>query len=302
MHSSIKKNIGFYLFIPLAIFVALNNIFSLDLNTFLALNPKTLLQTNNLWTLITFPVAENSFVDFLYFSVIFLLYYPLLQSIYRKWFFPIFFALFTVLQGALTTLSFWDADITFKGFTAISTFILVVISLLYSKERFAFGRLPVVKVSHINLIVALSYLAFSFNIFLGGDSTKIVAFTAPIVFGMSIAILFYLQIYFYNNYFLPKRRIRSINEIKQLLTQARESVQTLESSLVPQATESEQPKIQPFRPKLDKLERSNKLSVSDDPDTNEKLLNKILDKISERGLESLTQNELEVLKQISTKL
>lgn len=302
MYTSIKKNIGFYLFIPLAIFVALNNIFSLDLNSFLALNPKTLLQTNNLWSLITFPLAENSIVDFFFFSIIFLLYYPLLQSIYRKWFFPIFFALFTVLQGALITLSFWDADITFKGLTAVSTFILVVVSLLYSKERFAFGRLPVVKVSHMNLIIALSYLAFSFPIFLEGNSTKIVSFTAPIVFGMSIAILFYLQIYFYNNYFLPKRRIRSINEIKQLLTQARESVQTLESSLVPQSTEPEQPKIQPFGIRQEKLARTGKLAVSDDPETNEQLLNKILDKISERGIESLTPNELEALKQLSSKL
>jgi len=35
---------------------------------------------------------------------------------------------------------------------------------------------------------------------------------------------------------------------------------------------------------------------------NEELLNKILDKISERGLESLTQNEIEALRQLSSKI
>lgn len=302
MLSIFKKNIGLYLFVPLAIFIVLNNIFNLEITSTLTLNPKQLLENNSLWTLFTFPLAENSILDFLFFSFIFILFYPLLQSIYRRWFFPVFFVLFTILQGALFTLIFWNEDLNFQGLSAISTFILVVVSLLYSKERFVFGRLPVVKVSHINLIVALAYLTFSIPLFIEGNHTEIVSFTAPIFFGISIAILFYLQIYFYNNYFLPKRRIRSINEIKQLLTKARESVETLESSLVPHTTEPEQPKIQPFGNKFEKLAKNKNLQVSDDPESNEDLLNTILDKISERGFESLTQNELDVLKQLSSKI
>ncbi len=302
MLSIFKNNIGFYLFLPLAIFIVLNNFFNLDITSVLALNPKNLLKTNSLWTLITFPLAENSVVNFLFFSTIFLLYYPLLQSIYRRWFFPVFFALLTVLQGAFFTLAFWDSDINFIGLTSISTFILVVVSFLYSSERFAFGKLPVIRVAHINLIIAMAYLAFSIPIFIEGNTTKIISFAAPIVFGMIIAIIFYLQIYFYNNYFLPKRRIRSINEIKQLLTKARESVQTLESTLVTHQTEPEQPKIQPFGNRFEKIAKSNKIMVSDDPETNEELLNKILDKISERGIESVTANELELLKQLSSKI
>lgn len=302
MLSFFKKNIGFYLFLPLAIFIVLNNIFKLEITPILALNPKVLLQSNSLWTLLTFPLAENSIVDFLFFGILFLLYYPLLQSIYRKWFFPIFFALFTILQGALFTLVFWDWDINFKGLTSISTFILVVVSFLYSKERFVFGRLPVIKVSHINLIIALAYLTFSMPIFIEGNHLAIVTFAAPIVFGLTIAIIFYLQIYFYYNYFLPKRRIRSINEIKQLLTKARESVQTLESSLVPHSAEPEQPKIQPFGNRYEKLAKTNNLIVSEDSESNEQLLNVILDKISESGIESLSPDELDALKKLSTKL
>lgn len=297
-----RKNLGIYFFLPIVIFIALNNIFGLDITPYLVLNPQTLLQTNNFWTLITFPLAEDSFIDFLFFGIVFLLYYTLLQSIYRKWFFFIFFALFTLLQGALFTLIFWNNNINFHGLSAISTFIVVVISLLYAKERFVFGRLPIIKVLHINLILVLAYLLYSTPVFFEGNYSEIVSFASPLVFGAVVGLLFCLQIYLYNTYFLPKQRIRSLNEIKQLLTQARESVQSLESSLVPQHSETEQAKIQPFGAKFEKISRTNKLSVSDDPAENEEILNKILDKISEKGMVSLTQNELEILKQISSKI
>ena len=286
----------------LAVFVGLNLIFNLEITSFIALNPKLLIQNNSLWTLITFPLAENSIFGFLFFSIIFLLYYPLLQSIYHKWFFPIFFTLFTLLEGSLLTLIFWNKDINFQGLSSISSFILVVVSLLYSKERFVFGRLPVIKVSHINLIIALSYLALNIPVFVGADSSQIIATSAPILFGAIVASLFYLQIYIYNKYILPKKRLQSLNEVVQLLTKARESVQSLESTLVAQTAEHNQPNIKPFGNKLDKISRSNQIIVSDDPEMNEELLNKILDKISERGIESLTQNEIDALHQLSSKI
>jgi len=300
--SSIKKNIGFYLFLPLAIFVGLNNLFNLDIIYFISLNPKILIQNNSLWTLITFPFAENSIIEFLLFSVIFLLYFPLLQSIYNKWFFPIFFFLFTLLEGSLLTIVFWNKDIYFQGLSAISSFILVVISFLYSKEKFVFGRLPVIKVSHFNLIIALFYFAFKLPIFIENDNNKIIATTAPLIFGIMVASAFYLQIYIYNKYILPKKRMQSIKEVVQLLTKARETVQALESTLVEQTTEQNQPNVKPYGNKLDKPIPTNKILITDDPEMNEELLNKILDKISERGLESLTQNEIEALRQLSSKI
>lgn len=96
--------------------------------------------------------------------------------------------------------------------------------------------------------------------------------------------------------------MKSLNEVVQLLTKARETVQTLESTLVEQTTELNKPNIKSLGNKMDKPTRSNQIYVTDDPEMNEELLNKILDKISERGFESLTQNELDALQQLSSKI
>ena len=218
---------------------------------------------------------------------------------YNRWFFLAFFSLLIALQGATATILFWGQDVDFRGISAITSFILTLSLILFPKERFMFGRLPIIKNVHIILIFFLLIFAVGLPNYENADFASIEAFTFPILFGSAMAGLFFLQVWFIKKIYLPKKHTESINEIKQILTQARESVKKMESSLVDEPVYAS-PKIARIRPQ--DLKNKKLIEFTDDQEENEEKLNIILDKIHKKGIGELSINEMEFLNKYSENL
>lgn len=298
----LKDNKIAFIFLPVFIFVALNSIFNLDINYYLRLEPPVLFQNNFYWTLLTYPLAEDSILHFSFFLIVLFVFYPLIRSLYNKWFFPIFFLLFVLLQGALVSLIFWNKEVVLNSFNSISIFILTISGLLYYKQKITFGKLPVVKISNLVILFLSIFLIMIVPEILNANEEKIQSTAIQTIYGFVIALILYLHHYIYKKYILPRKQMESLAEIQQLLIQARESVKALESSLIATPVELQEQTYTRNKPLPEKEIKLQKIIIPDDPEQQEQLLNTILDKIAEKGLESLNSQELEILKKLSKRI
>jgi len=279
--------------------VLANFFFHFSFEEYLKLNPSILISKGYLWQIFSYPLAENSIWQILILGLVLLIFFPILRSMYNRWFFLAFFSLLIAMQGAIATVLFWGQNVDFRGISAITSFILTLSLILFPKERFMLGRLPIIKNVHIVLIFFLMIFTLGIPSYEKANFASIAAFTFPIMFGSAIAGLFFLQVWFIKKIYLPKKHTESINEIKQILTQARESVKKMESSLVDEAVYAG-PQVARIRPQ--DLRNKKLLEFTDDPEENEEKLNIILDKIHNKGIGALSINEMEFLNLYSDNL
>ena len=288
------KRTSFILFIPFALFSIANIVLNLGFEHILSLNPALVQTKSEIWRIFTFPFIDTSFTSIFILSATLYLFLPQLSRYFTKFQLSALLFLLILLQGAVQLLGFWGTNISFGGYSSISSFYLVLTILIFPKEKFRDSEFPRITNLQIILILFAAYLSAGFGSILHGEPSAVIAFLFPMLFGTAIAFLTVLQIYLFRKYFLPKRQARSIAEIADLLSQARESMRQLE--MVDEPVSETETRYQ------QKRKNEYSYSLSDDPSENENQLNEILDKISEKGQDSLTSEEVQFLRQISKNL
>ncbi len=292
-----KKNILLYLYLPVALFSLVNIIFRLHFENTLGLNPSRIFHNGEIWRLITFPLVDLSLTNILIMLVSLFLFLPQLDKYFAKLLLITFFCLIIVLQGALFTIMFWGMNISFTGVASILAFILTITGSLIPKEKVLFKQHKLGNNLQAILILSLLLISSKFELIFNNQNSQAQTAFFPIIFGVLVGYMFYFQIYFFKKYYIPKKRTKSLEEITQILTQARESVQKLETSLVNKSVTT-----QKFANYYENQRQNNLYQLSDDPEHNEDILNKILDKIIAEGKDALTQQEKKILKELSRKI
>ncbi len=291
-----KKNILLFCYLPIAIFSIANYVFGLHFENILALNPQKIAANGEFWRILTFPFVDLSLVSIGLMFLAFFLFSQQLDKYFAKFLLLLLFALSILLEGTTATLIYWGKDINITGMSSILAFVLVLTAGLFPKKqlnirnRFLPNNLQIVLIFFLLLITAGFYHLSNDNI------NNATSYYFPIIFGSITGFIIYLQIYIFKKFYLPKRNMKSLNEITQILTQARESMQQLESSLV------EQPSYSNYKSNIENYRFNANVTLSDDPEENESILNRILDKILKDGQESLTVYEKKLLKELSRKL
>ncbi|OGU61053.1 MAG: hypothetical protein A2X64_10450 [Ignavibacteria bacterium GWF2_33_9] len=266
--------------------------FNLGFENILSLNPFLVQTKSEIWRIFTFPFVDTSFMSIFVLGSTLYLFLPQLSRYFTIFQLSALLFLLILLQGAVQLLGFWGTNISFGGYSSISSFYLVLTILIFPKEKFRDSEFPRISNIQIILLLIAAYLFAGLGSIINGEPSAVIAYLFPMIFGTSIAFLTVLQIYLFRKYFLPKRQARSIAEIAELLSQARESMRQME---MVDETVSE-------TGYQHKRVNEYSYSLSDDPSENENQLNEILDKISAKGQNSLTPDEIHFLSQISKNL
>lgn len=290
----LKNNILLLCYFPIAIFSIANLIFGLHFENILGLNPQKIASNGEFWRILTFPFVDLSFVSIGLMFLSFFLFSKQLDKYFAKFLLVLLFALSILLEGTTATLIYWGKDINITGMSSILAFVLVLTAGLFPKiqlnikNKFLPNNLQVVLIFFL-LLISSGFLYLS-----NDNINQATSYYFPIIFGSITGFIIYLQIYLFKRFYLPKRNLKSLDEIGQILAQARESMQKLETSLV------EKPNYSHYKNPYET--RYNNITLSDDHEENESILNKLLDKILIEGKDSLTPYEKKLLKELSRKI
>lgn len=285
------KRTSFIFFLPFAIISLVNLLFNLGFDKVLSLNPFLIQSQSEIWRIFTFSFVDTSLISIIIFGITILLFIPQLIQYFSRFHIASLLLLLLLLQGAMQLLIFWGKDITFLGFSSLASFLLVLTAMIYPRNKVKFAKNIKFKNLHIILILFSFYFISGIEHLSTNDTSDAIAFLFPLLVGISTAFGIVLQIFIFKKYFLPKRQARSIAEIAELLTHARESMRKLETSLVDETVG-----VGAFQSEK-KLRYS--LELSDDDEENEMNLNRILDKIIEYGKDSITEEEAQFLQKFS---
>ena len=95
--------------------MSLNFVFDGLLKHYFVLNPKLISTHLELWRLITFPLTGNTIAGTFLFCFTFWLVSPKIEDLLQRGVYPVVIFLLILMQGIVTTLSFWLSSIQFAG-------------------------------------------------------------------------------------------------------------------------------------------------------------------------------------------
>lgn len=285
-----KKNLYIYYF-PFAIVSILDIVFKFGFEKTLSLNPIIISQNGSFWKIFTYPLIDSSIISIFILGLVSFIFLPQILKSFSKIHFLILTVILILFQGLSQIVIFWGKDVTFSGYTSFSSFIMVLTVLSYPKVQLKKSHF--FKLNNIQTVLILFLFLLSANLekIIEGNVNQIFEFLFPIAFGSFFSFLVVFQIYLVKKYYLPKKQAKSINEIAELLTQARESMRKLESSLVEEPANIQQSNFE--------KKKKNYYELSEDPEENEDKLNLILDKMIAQGKDSLSNDEIKFLQKFS---
>lgn len=273
----------------LAIGFVLNLVTQGLLSDYARLVPALAVHNYEFWRIITYPIAATGFWNL--FSASLLLYFfgPEIEQLLRPERFIRYTLLFLLLHGVLHTLLLAGTATPLAGSYAYALALLIVFAYVYPGAEFSlFGIISLRAWVLATLFVAFSVISPLILVLNGGLS--VAAFLTGPITGIVGGLLF-AHLYFHK-YHIPSLAdvIRSRN--KPVVTQQAQPV-----TPVVKRTRTE------YTPSKGKRMQSPAMyNEADDTTLDEHRLNDILDKISEQGRDSLSEEEIEFLEDYARRL
>lgn len=266
---------------------AVNYLLNGVLNNYLALVPNLVIDNFQLWRVISFPLATPPIESIVLFAFVFYFIAPKIESLLPRRFYPILLSLLVMLQGVISTLTFWKSSLVFTGMDGLSFFIMFLFALLsISKKTLPYWFNPLRTGLMILLSGGLWTSALLLNSNKVGDNL-IITGSAGALFGILYACATYIQIRFAS---------RKATKNDNLGLPPNVSIPSPEELKYAMAGINEKKYLQNAGDDL--LDKESDMGFVPDEDR----LNEILDKISESGKESLTPHELQYLQDYSNSI
>ncbi len=270
------------LFLTLA-FYAVNYISGGVINTYIALVPSLVSSNFELWRMLTFPFAMPSIESIILFIFAFYFIAPKIEYLLPGKVYPILLGLLVTLQGLVTTITFRNSPLIFTGMDGLSFFIMFLFAFISLSNRTLPYRFKPLKTGlFIFLMAGLWTLSLLLNSEMSNTDLMITS-SSGAVFGIIYAFVTFLQVKIAKRNIdkqtakLPENiKIPTPEELKYAIAHISEKRLYNRYNDIPY----EQPAQAEFVPDEDRL-------------------NEILDKISEFGQDSLSNSELQYLKDYS---
>ena len=258
---------------------------------FSILNPKNLINDFEVWRLVTFPLAPNSFESFVLFSLTFYYISSKLELLVDKVRYPFWLLTIVFLQGIVMTLFYWNKDIQISSMEGISFFILSFYTLIQPRAKIDFLKFTNIPVVYFSSSIALLWL--SMKIGFSYDNTPVLFRDLNYAFfGIFTGLLIYLQVKF-SQKMIKKKKISQIHNVPIPPSE--------ELSLVMMSSGKFKRQYQKQRDECPE-EDNYYYTLSNDAEENEQKLNMLLEKIHNSGKDSLSFWELKYLKDYSESL
>lgn len=270
-----------------ALVYALNYAMDDAIYNFAHLNPVLVINNLELWRILTFPFAPGSIEGVMLFVITFYFISPKLEKLFQKVLYPILLGLLVFILGLVLTLIFRNDTYAISGFEGVSIYVLTLFALMKPKTRITVFNFPTVAAntfcfSTIFIWASLKTLDVFTNYQLAAAPTIAIS-----IFGFITGLLTFIRITQIDK---KQRKELEDNYPKQDTSNAEE----LSVALFSEAKQLKYKHSNSFDEYNDVP-----LFMTADPEINEQQLNSILDKISQNGENSLTNNEMKFLKEYS---
>lgn len=289
--STPKKHIAPFSFGIAIIAIILQTIDSFvsgSVTQFFQLTPTDVLVKGEFWRTILYPFATSSLADTALMIFAFTVCSAYFEKVFRSRLYPILLAIVSVFYGLLYTLLFLNFDVPLTGFASVGFFLLTFYTLVKIRNRYHFSFANI-RVFWVSLLVLLLWAALTVPSIVNAGVIPLVTASTSLIFGMTTGTLSFLFIrYLYNK----KRSPHDERQTHLYIPRPEELTPAFISSL----------KIERIINKDKEDFYNNQIPISSDPEENEENLNRILDKISSDGKDSLTEEEQLFLDQYSQQL
>ncbi|MFN3306381.1 MAG: rhomboid family intramembrane serine protease [Candidatus Kapaibacteriota bacterium] len=250
----------------------------------LALNPHLVIYEIQIWRLVSYPILPLSIAEAFLFIYSFWALGPKVENCFKKNYYPFSLLIFIFLQGLLTTALFGKENFYLLGTEGLSFFLITLYYLTYFRIVSQYESLPLRSMVQTALVVFFWLMAATLDSFIYERNILINSFSFAIV-GIFVGTFSYLQ----NRSFaieLIQQRYKDFVTFKKKLEELDSThLQDVEHSLIKKEISSFFVDSHPTKQNL-----------------TEDNLNRILDKILENGIESLTDEEIKFLNEYSKKI
>ncbi len=262
-------------------------IFSGAIHSALVLVPHKVAANFQWHRIAAYPLVFSSLPSALLFFFVFLVFAPKIENIYRGWLYPLALLVLFVVQGVIVVVVLWDKPIEFCGQTGAAFFVLTAFTLINLKKKLVilnkfYMKTPIFGLSVLALWLASLYLhSIVFNA--GGILIQeALSSTYGIIAG---------TIAFFNLKYAKSLGERS----KETLKTSKPDMPTPEELSMAIIAHKKLKQEGKAKPEEDAI-------IPSENYFNEEKLNEILDKISEKGTDSLTSTEIRYLEEYSKNL
>jgi membrane associated rhomboid family serine protease len=181
--------------IIIGIIYFINFIYSNVLPDFLSLSPNDVIKNLSLWKLISFPFAPNGIESVVFFAFVFYFISSKLETYIEGLRYPLWLFLLTLLQGCILTLVFINSNVVIAGMDGISFYVLVVYSLLRSKDKINFLNFPPLPILAFSMLIGFLWFGLKLvNFSTTGNESQILSAIGSSLFGITAGLIHYLQI------------------------------------------------------------------------------------------------------------
>jgi membrane associated rhomboid family serine protease len=270
----------------------LNYIYSNTLPDLFSLTPITVIRNLSLWKLLSFPFAPGGVESVIFFGFVFYFISTKLESYIEGLRYPLWLFLLTLLQGCILTLVFINSDVVISGMDGISFYVLVVYSLLRSKDKINFLNFPPMPVLAFAMLLGFLWFGLKLvNFSTTGNESSFLSAIGSSLFGITAGLVHYLQIRLSGYSQSKNEKSGTDNQVK---------LPSPEELSVAHTSNARLRKFYQHQ-NADYLDNSTDI-LSEDMEENEEKLNEILDKITSMGKESLTNSEKRFLEEYSKRI
>ncbi len=268
----------------LGLFLACHVVFYLlgeNVSNYFSLNPQLIFYNLEIWRLLTYPFVSLSIAEVFLLIYVFWTIAPRIETIIQKNSFPLLIVGLIPFQGLLITALFAREHFYLRGTEGISFFILTLYFLISFRIVNQYEPISFRSMVQTAFVVVFWIMAATVDSFIYQRSTLVISFSFAMC-GICLGSISYFQVRTFafeqmsqrfKQYQLFKKRLEEIEEINRD-TEIKSSVDVM-------------------------VEESSTNKLSFDFEFTEEQLNKILDKISETGIESLSAEEITFLNKYS---
>ena len=252
----------------------------------LSLQPFLVIDKLELWRLITYPFAGSSLEGSLLFILALFFFGNKLEFVLQKTIYPVLLFLLVSLQGAVFTLLFWQKQFVFYGMEGIAIFILTLFSYMFYKNKLRIGFYRNYRIISTAILFSMIWVAsVLLHFFVVNDYSILVKNSFVLCFGFITGTMMFLQ-------FRLVKKIRNMKDEKELRNVELPKPEELSLALISQG------EFKRFKQHL--IEETPQFE--NDFPLNEDILNEILEKIHDKGKDSLTNDERYYLEEYSKRI
>jgi len=288
------KNINFSkVFLGIVSLVYLFNVISNNaLVELLSIQPKVVLEHLNLWKILTFPFAIHTVDSFILFAFGFHFFSEKLEKIIGSLRYSIWLLILNLILGCLVTLLFWNSTFSFSGLDSISFFVISLYLMLKPKSYINISKLRIYVLPSV-LLFLMIWISTKIVIYGLNDTTMALNTLTSFIFGITSSLLIYFQIRIYTERRDEKSHVvkENINNGENENLEYLSAIKEKNASYLYNTENLSHDNVNDFS---DNFDFSNH-GISKDPIINEERLNYILDKINDKGQNSLTVSEKKFL-------